>query len=93
MSKSSVVKARIEPELKAEGEAILKSLGLNTTTAITLFFTQLVNRNEFPLELKVPNDATIAAFEDAKNPKNLTPYKTVKDTFADVWDDASHSDS
>jgi DNA-damage-inducible protein J len=86
MSKSSVVKARIEPELKVEGEAILKSLGLNTTTAITIFFTQLVNSRSFPLELKVPNDETIAAFEEAKNPENLTSYKNVKEAFADVWD-------
>jgi DNA-damage-inducible protein J len=86
MSKSSVVKARIEPKLKVEGEAILKSLGLNTTTAITIFFTQLVNSRSFPLELKVPNDETIAAFEEAKNPENLTSYKNVKEAFADVWD-------
>ncbi len=33
MSKTSVVKARMEPELKAKGEAILKSLGLSTSTA------------------------------------------------------------
>ncbi len=51
MSKTSVVKARMEPELKAKGEAILKSLGLSTSTAITLFFTQLVSRRHFPLEL------------------------------------------
>jgi len=86
MPKSSVVKARIEPELKAEGEAILKSLGLNTTTAITLFFTQLVSRRSFPLELKTPNDETIASFNEADNPETLTSYKSVKDAFADVWD-------
>lgn len=86
MPKSSVVKARIEPELKVKGEAILKSLGLNVTTAITLFFTQLVSRRSFPLELKVPNDETIASFEEAKNPDNLTSYKNVKEAFADVWD-------
>lgn len=86
MPKSSVVKARIEPELKAQGEAILKSLGLNTTTAITLFFTQLVSRRGFPLELKVPNDETLASFEEAENPKTVTSYKSVDAIFADVWE-------
>ena len=86
MPKSSVVKARIEPELKAEGEAILKSLGLNTTTAINIFFTQLISRRSFPLELKVPNDETIASFDEAKNPEKLTSYKNVNEAFADVWD-------
>lgn len=86
MSKSSVVKARIEPNLKAEGEAILKSLGLNTTTAITLFFTQIVNRGGFPLELKVPNDETIASFNEGKNLNDLSSYATVEEALADAWD-------
>ena len=86
MPKSSVVKARIEPELKAEGEAILKSLGLNTTTAITLFFTQLVSRRSFPLELKMPNDETIASFKEAEDSEAFTSYKSVKDAFEDIWD-------
>jgi len=88
MTKSSVVKARIEPKLKAEGEAILKSIGLNTTTAITLFFTQLVGRRCFPLELKIPNDETMASFNEADNPETMTSYKNGKDAFADVWDKA-----
>ena len=86
MSESSVVKARIEPTLKAEGEAILKSLGLTTTTAITIFFTQIVNRRSFPLELKVPNDETIAAFEEARDSDKLTFYPDVEEAFADIWD-------
>ena len=85
MSKSSVIKARIEPQLKEQGEAILKSLGLNTTSAIRLFFTQIVNRQSFPLELKVPNEETLASFQEAENSSNLASYATAKEALDDVW--------
>jgi len=85
MPKSAIVQARIQPELKAEGEAILKSMGLNTTTAITLFFTQLVNTRSFPLELKIPNEETLEAMREIRDPsfrKNAPKYKNVKELFS-----------
>ena len=42
MTKSAVVQARIEPGLKKEADAILAAIGMNATTAITLFYTQMV---------------------------------------------------
>ncbi len=85
MAKTSTIRARMEPKLKEEGEEILASLGLNTTTAITLFFTQLVQRRTFPLELKVPNAETVASFEEAKN-GDTTSYSSVDEALEDVWD-------
>ncbi len=86
MAKSSVVKARMEPKLKEQGEAVLHALGLNTTTAITLFFTQLVQRRSFPLELKVANAETVASFDEAKTSDNATAYSSVNEALEAVWD-------
>ncbi len=86
MAKSSVVKARMEPKLKEQGEAVLHALGLNTTTAITLFFTQLVQRRSFPLELKVPNAETVASFDEAKASDNATGYSSVSEALEAVLD-------
>ncbi len=73
--------------LKAQGEAILRELGLNTTTAITLFFMQIVKRRSFPLELKIPSTETIASFDEAKKSSNdSTSYESVNEAFDDVWD-------
>ena len=88
MPKTAIVQARIEPELKAKAEAILASVGLNTTTAITMFYTQMVNRREFPLEIKVPNTETLSAIAEAQSPENLSSYNSVNQAFADVWDNA-----
>lgn len=85
MQHSSMIQAQIEPTLKMQGEQVLQSIGLSTTAAITILFTQLVHKRSFPLALKVPNAETLASFEEAKNPDNLTSYTNVKDAFDDLW--------
>ena len=64
MPKTEVVKARMEPDLKSEGEAILSAIGLSTTDAITMFFKQLVMQRGLPFEAKIPNAETIAAMNE-----------------------------
>lgn len=86
MAKSAFVKARMEPKLKQEGEEILHALGLNPTTAITMFYTQMVRQRRFPLELKVPNAETLEAFQEAKNPKYLSKYDSVAKGLDDIWE-------
>jgi DNA-damage-inducible protein J len=41
MAKQTVVRARVEPELKANVERVLDQLGLSTSQAITLFLKQI----------------------------------------------------
>ena len=41
MSKSSVVRARIEPALKKEAEKVFAQLGLTTSEAIHLLYRQV----------------------------------------------------
>ncbi len=67
MTKSATVQARIEPLLKEKADEILAGLGINATTAITLFYTQLVRQRGIPIELKVPNEETLAAMAELKD--------------------------
>ena len=53
MAKSAVVKARVEPELKIEAEAIFRDLGLSPTEAVTLFYKQVTFEKGLPFEVKV----------------------------------------
>jgi len=64
---SAIVGYRINPEVKGQAEKVLASIGLSTSDAMRLFLKQVAIRGEFPLELKVPNQKTIKAFEE----KNL----------------------
>lgn len=72
--KTTMIHARIEPDLKHEVEAILKQLGLNTTQAVTLFFQQVRLRKGLPFEVKLPNDETETALRDVLEGKNLEPF-------------------
>ncbi len=62
--KDAVVKARIEPDLKRESEAILARLGMNTTDAIRMFFTQIRLQQGLPFSIRIPNAETQAAMNE-----------------------------
>ncbi len=87
MTKSAIVQARMEPNLKQEADAILATIGLNATTAITLFYTQIVNQHGLPLDLKVPNAGLKKAMCEAHDPeflKNAKTYNSAKELFDDI---------
>ncbi|MGH6919762.1 MAG: type II toxin-antitoxin system RelB/DinJ family antitoxin [Geminicoccaceae bacterium] len=74
MAKSETIRARVEPELKREAEAVLKALGLNASEAITLFYRQVALRRGLPFEIKLPNETTRAAIHDALEGKDLMEW-------------------
>lgn len=55
MAKTANVYARIEPELKEKAEKILNGLGLSASSAIDIFYTQIVLNNGIPFAIKYPN--------------------------------------
>lgn len=55
-TKEAYVRARIEPELKEQTEAVLEKLGLTTTEAIRLFLTQVRLRGALPFPVELPDD-------------------------------------
>lgn len=55
MSKSAYIRARIEPDLKTQTEAIFQELGLTATQVITLLYRQVVRTREIPLDLNLSN--------------------------------------
>ncbi|MFA7083918.1 MAG: type II toxin-antitoxin system RelB/DinJ family antitoxin [Arcobacteraceae bacterium] len=67
MTLNSTVRARIDSNLKNEVEIIFQELGLNTSQAITLFLKKVKMERGIPFELKVPNETTLKAMEEAKN--------------------------
>jgi DNA-damage-inducible protein J len=79
MAKSETIRARVEPELKREAEAVLKALGLNASEAITLFYRQVALRRGLPFEIKLPNKTTRAAMRDALESKNLTEWADLEE--------------
>lgn len=84
MTKTALVTARIDPELKQETEKVFNELGLTTTQAITLFFKQVNMRQGLPFTVSITNLKTRQAIEDAVNSKNLHQAKDVDALFNDL---------
>ena len=59
MSKATTVQARIQPELKEMGDAILKKIGITASQAINALYAQIIMRQGMPFELKIPNQACL----------------------------------
>ncbi|WP_067517405.1 type II toxin-antitoxin system RelB/DinJ family antitoxin [Endozoicomonas ascidiicola] len=56
MAKETTVRARIDEELKEQAEDILRKLGLTTSQAINLYFSQIVLQRGMPFEVRLPED-------------------------------------
>lgn len=52
------INIRIDDNLKKEAETLFSDLGLNMTTAISLFLKQCVLRQGIPFEIKRPAEST-----------------------------------
>lgn len=64
MSKATTVQARIELDLKKQGDAILKKVGVSASQVINALYAQIVLRKGVPFELKIPNKATHEAITE-----------------------------
>ncbi|KEI69376.1 type II toxin-antitoxin system RelB/DinJ family antitoxin [Endozoicomonas elysicola] len=56
MAKETTVRARIDESLKQEAEEILRQLGLTTSQAINLYFSQIVLHRGMPFEVCLPEE-------------------------------------
>ncbi len=71
MAKNATIRARIEPELKAEVEKLFKELGLSTTEAINLFYRQVKLRNGLPFNVVIANKTT-EKFSKIRTPREIS---------------------
>ncbi|MFK0572505.1 type II toxin-antitoxin system RelB/DinJ family antitoxin [Endozoicomonas sp.] len=56
MAKETTVRARIDEGLKQEAEDILRQLGLTTSQAINLYFSQIVLHRGMPFDVRLPEE-------------------------------------
>jgi len=83
-TKTSTVRARLEPDLKRDAERIFDQLGINTTEAIRIFFKQVKLQRGLPFEMKIPNKTTQKAISDAKLRKNVIETESPEKLFEDL---------
>lgn len=56
MANTTPIYARIDSDLKKSAEEILATLGINPTSAIQMFYSQIVLNNGLPFSLSIPEN-------------------------------------
>lgn len=84
MTKTAVISARIDPKLKRDAEHVFKELGLTVTQAITLYYKQVELQCGLPFSIKIPNEVTKNALEEAKTRRNLDSFNSTDELFEDL---------
>lgn len=80
----NTVQARIDPILKQDAEKVLAQIGLNSTAAITMFYSQIKLRQGLPFDARIPNAETQEAMSEAQSGKKLKKYASAKEMFEDL---------
>ncbi|MCL2570787.1 MAG: type II toxin-antitoxin system RelB/DinJ family antitoxin [Defluviitaleaceae bacterium] len=78
---------RIDADLKKQSEEIFNELGLNMSTALTVFLRQTVRSRGIPFEMRLntPNEETLAAIKDVNIGHNMSrQFHSVKELMEDL---------
>ena len=81
MSKSAMVRARMEPELKEHAEEVFQHLGLSVTQANTMFYKQIEIRQGLPFNVAIPTRETSKTFEATDADRDLIICKDADEMF------------
>jgi DNA-damage-inducible protein J len=66
MPQNTVVRARIDGEIKKEAEAVLASIGLTVSEAFRLMMVRIAREKALPFEPLILNEETIEAMKAAR---------------------------
>ena len=58
-TKSANLYARIEPNVKEKAEDILSTLGISASSAINMFYKQIILQRGLPFEVKIPSSSPV----------------------------------
>lgn len=87
------INIRVDSSLKEQAEKLFSELGMNMTTAITVFLRSAVSYEGIPFEIRknTPNEETKAALAEYEAMKNdSTTYKRY-DSFDDLLNEVTTS--
>jgi DNA-damage-inducible protein J len=89
---SNLVQIRVEPALKQKADALFRSIGLDTTSAIRLFFMQSLLKGTIPFEIMsnnteiMPRKGWAKAFSKVKKKEQILIPETIdSDNFKWEW--------
>ena len=88
MNSTANVSIRMDVDLKKQAEELFADLGLNMTTALTMFLRQAIRVQGIPFEIsRVPNAETIEAMLETERlaaDPNVRGYNNLDELFKDL---------
>ena len=81
MNRTATIRARVDPGLKDDVEKLLHRLGVTTTEAITMFYSQIRLRQGLPFPVEVPNATTRKTFEATDRGEDLNTFDSLDKMF------------
>ena len=81
MTKTATITVRLDPQVKLEVQKVLKTLGITTTQAVSMYFNQISAEKGLPFHPHIPNTDTERTIKDSIAGKNLHSAKDVDDLF------------
>jgi DNA-damage-inducible protein J len=82
MSNNTVVRARINSNVKTEAMEVLEAMGLTISDAIRLLLLRVAEEKQLPFIVKVPNAATAKAMKELEAGGGAR-YSSVEEMFED----------
>ncbi|MES2298030.1 MAG: type II toxin-antitoxin system RelB/DinJ family antitoxin [Pseudomonadota bacterium] len=83
MSANSVVRARIDEQIKEEATVVLAAMGLTLSDAFRMLLTRVAQEKALPFDPLVPNAITIKAMKQARR-GGLKSFANVDELMADL---------
>ena len=83
MASDTVVRARIDGQVKERAARVLADMGLSVSDAIRLLLVRVAAEKALPFEIKVPNAETRAAMAEVENGVGKS-VDTVAELMADL---------
>jgi len=83
MPTNTVVRARIDEQVKEEASAVLAAMGLTVSDAFRILLTRIAREKALPFDPLVPSETTIAAMREARAGK-LKSFDSVEALMADL---------
>ena len=65
MAETTNLSIRIDRDLKDEADQMFNALGMNLTTAITVFVKQAVRQKKIPFEIALSDESRVVTLRDA----------------------------
>jgi len=84
MAENTVVRARINEEIKEEASVVLASMGLTVSDAFRLMLTRVAKEKALPFEPLIPSEETIQAMKETREGEKLKSFDSIEDLMADL---------